>query len=99
MNYLTIEILERFPQLYKITPEIFTETCKEVLNTDIDYNKSWLEQGILDELDLVQVILNLEDKLNISIDDDLGNKIIELTNNPPDFRIVNRINNLNKLLP
>ena len=99
MNYLTIEIFDRFPQLYKITPEIFTKTCKEVLNTDIDYNKSWLEQGILDELDLVQVILNLEDKLNISIDDDLGNKIIELTNNPPDFRIVNRINNLNKLLP
>jgi acyl carrier protein len=99
MNYLTIEILERFPQLYKITPEIFTETCREVLNTDVNYNKSWLEQGILDELDLILVILSLEEELNISIDDDIGSEIIKLTNNPPDFRIVNRINNLNKLLP
>jgi acyl carrier protein len=99
MNYLTLEILERFPQLYKITPEIFIETCKEVLNTDVNYNKSWLEQGILDELDLILVILSLEEELNISIDDDIGSEIIKLTNNPPDFRIVNRINNLNKLLP
>ena len=73
MNYLTIEILQRFPQLYKITPDIFTKTCKEVLDIEVDYNKSWWDQGIVE--------------------------IIKLTNNPPDFRIVNRINNLDKLLP
>jgi acyl carrier protein len=99
MNYLTPEILDRFPQLYKITPQIFSETCKEVLNIDIDYNKSWLDQGIVDELDLVQVIINLEAKLDISINDDIGVEMVKLTNNPPDFRIVNRINNLDKLLP
>lgn len=99
MNYLNIEILQRFPQLYKITPDIFTKTCKEVLNIDIDYNKSWLDQGIVDELDLVQVIINLEAKLDISINDDIGVEMVKLTNNPPDFRIVNRINNLDKLLP
>ena len=99
MNYLTIEILQRFPQLYKITPDIFTKTCKEVLDIDIDYNKSWWEQGIVDELDVIEVIIRLEAKLDISINDDIGVEIIKLTNNPPDFRIVNRINNLDKLLP
>lgn len=99
MNYLTIEILQRFPQLYKITPDIFTKTCKEVLDIEVDYNKSWWDQGIVDELDVIEVIIRLEAKLDISINDDIGVEIIKLTNNPPDFRIVNRINNLDKLLP
>ena len=99
MNYLTIEILQRFPQLYKITPDIFTKTCKEVLDIEVDYNKSWWDQGIIDELDVIEVIIRLEAKLDISINDDIGVEIIKLTNNPPDFRIVNRINNLDKLLP
>ena len=92
MNYLTIEILQRFPQLYKITPDIFTKTCKEVLDIEVDYNKSWWDQGIVDELDVIEVIIRLEAKLDISINDDIGVEIITLTNNPPDFRIVNRIN-------
>lgn len=99
MNYLTIEILQRFPQLYKITPDIFTKTCKEVLDIEVDYNKSWWDQGIVDELDVIEVIIRLEAKLDISINDDIGVEIIKLTNNPPDFRIVNRINNLDKLIP
>ena len=99
MNYLTIEILQRFPQLYKITPDIFTKTCKEVLDIEVDYNKSWWDQGIIDELDVIEVIIRLEAKLDISINDDIGVEIIKLTNNPPDFRIVNRINNLDKLIP
>lgn len=99
MSYLTPEILDRFPQLYKITPQIFFETCKEVLDIEVDYNKSWQDQGIVDPLDIIQVIIKLEHRLKISINDDIGIKMIELTSNPPDFRIVNRINNLDKLIP
>jgi len=99
MNYWTTEVFDRFPQLYKITTQIFSETCKEVLDIDVDYNKSWLDQGIVDELDVIEVIIRLESKLNIAINDEIGIEIIKLTNNPPDFRLSNRINNLNKLFP
>jgi len=98
MNYLTLEIFQKDPQLLKIDNQIISQACKEVLNFDLKFDKTWIEQNIVDELDLISIIIWIEDTLGIYIPDEVANQFFVLDKNPPNFKLTTRINNLNTLL-
>ena len=98
MNYLTLEIFQKDPQLLKIDNQIISQACKEVLNFDLKFDKTWIEQNIVDEMDLISIIVWIEGRLGIYIPDEVFHQFFVLDKNPPNFKLTTRINNLNTLL-
>lgn len=87
-----------------IKEEHIYKALKDVLDVnrhEVDFNKTWIDHGA-DELDNVELIMWFEKELNISIDDnvamkylDLGNKIYDL----PGLKMRMRSDKLEKILP
>lgn len=69
------EMIKRCPNIVKVTPEILMEIAKEKFNIEIDFNKDWQDNGF-DDLDSVEVIMELEKRLNIVITDDVADAFI-----------------------
>jgi acyl carrier protein len=69
------EMIKRCPDIVKVTPDIMMEIAKEKFNIEIDFNKDWQDNGF-DDLDSVEVIMELEKRLNIVITDDVADAFI-----------------------
>lgn len=69
------EIIKRCPDIVKVTPEILMEIAKEKFDIEIDFNKTWQENGF-DDLDAVEMIMEFEKRLNIVITDDVADAFI-----------------------
>jgi acyl carrier protein len=72
------EILIACPGLEKVTFNHY----KDFLGDDFDPNKTWIEMGF-DDLDIVELIMHLEKKLDFEFPDYLVDKVfgIDLSNN------------------
>jgi len=69
------EMIKRCPDIIKITPDIFMEIAKEKFDIEVDFNKTWGDNGF-DDLDSVEMIMELEKRLNIVITDDVADAFI-----------------------
>ena len=69
------EMIMKCPDIIKVTPDIMMEIAKEKFDIEIDFNKTWGENGF-DDLDSVEVIMELEKRLNIVITDDVADAFI-----------------------
>lgn len=94
-------------EIYKICPDVkligldnLIEFAKKVSGDDsfqLDLTKTFGEQGF-DELDCVEIIMKLENKLNISIHDDVADFIVSIDSKPDFLLQVLRENQINKIL-
>jgi len=70
------QIIINHPYLMKITPTVLskcfeiTDMFGQVAGKDLDYTKTYGEQG-LDDLDIIRMVMYLEKDLNINIHDDI----------------------------
>lgn len=92
-----MSIYNKYPLLKKISLSLITDILeyKKLLKSPFSTNKTWSEMG-LDELDLVELIMEIELKLDIHIPDELCQIIID--NKPQIFLEQHREDQLNKIL-
>jgi acyl carrier protein len=88
---------DKQPDLWKVKPHHLTKIVNDKLGINLDFNKTWLENG-LDDLDMVELIMQLEKDLDINIPDELAEIIF---NDKPsiiyDVVAENRVDKINKL--
>jgi acyl carrier protein len=64
------EMVERIPNIVKVTPEILSKVFEDKMGMILDFDKTYGEHGA-DELDCVEIIMELEKILDIVITDDV----------------------------
>ena len=64
------QIILKHPHLIKITPTVLSKSFNNLTGEDLDYTKTYGEQG-LDDLDIIEMVMYLEKDLNIHIHDDI----------------------------
>ena len=79
------EMIERCPDIVKITPEIMIEVSNTKLNLPLDINKTWVDNGD-DDLDVIEMVMELEKRLDIAITDDVAEAFTQGGNKPPIFK-------------
>jgi acyl carrier protein len=82
-------------KLEKINPELFAKIFKEKIKEDLDFNEPLCEQ--LDELDYIEIIMEIEKRLDIAISDDDLEKNSNKSPNEIFVQII-RDKKLNKIL-
>ena len=75
------QIILKHPHLIKITHTVLSKAFNNLTGEDLDYSKTWGEQG-LDDLDLIEMVMYLEKELNISIHDELIDTIFNTESYP-----------------
>lgn len=75
------QIIIKHPHLIKITPNVLSKAFNNLTGEDLDYSKTWGEQG-LGDLDLVEMVMYLERDLNIHIHDDIVDTIFNSESYP-----------------
>lgn len=70
-------IISNHPNLMKITPSSFSKIFRNITGEDLDYTKTYGEQG-LDDLDLVELVMHLEKEFNIHIHDEVSDIIFNI---------------------
>ena len=88
------EMIKRCPDIIKVTPQIINEVAIKVMGQPLDFNKTLAENG-WDDLDGVEMIMELEKKLNIVIFDDVADAFIQ--GKPPQFVQYNRNKRIEEL--
>lgn len=85
-------------ELQKKNPDLLKITKGELISLipDIDFNKTWKEMGY-DELDVIEIVMELEKRLNIEITDREVEILFDPNLKPPDFSALIRLDKLNKL--
>lgn len=63
------EMIVRCPDIIKVTPHIMSEISLEKFGCQLDFSKSWEDNGY-DDLDGVEMVIELEKRLDIIIPDD-----------------------------
>lgn len=82
-------------KLEQIDPTLFAEVFKEKVKEDLDFNESLFEQ--IDGLDYVEIIMEIEKRLDIAISDDDIEKNLTKPPNKIFIQII-REEKLNKIL-
>lgn len=88
------EMLLRIPDMIKITPQIMNEVAIKIIGQELDFNKT-LHQNGFDDLDGVEMVMELEKRLSIVIDDFVADAFIN--NKPPQFLKFNRNKKIEEL--
>jgi len=88
------EMIKRCPDIVKITPQIMNEVSIKIMGQELDFNKTLAENG-WDGLDGVEMIMELEKKLNIVIFDEVAAAFTE--GKPPKFVQYNRNKKIEEL--
>ena len=78
------QIISNHPHLMKITPSTFSKVFKNLTGEDLDYTKTYGEQGF-DDLDLVEMVMHLEKEFNIHIHDEVIYIIFNIDMYPVNF--------------
>ena len=79
------EMIQRCPDIVKVTPEIMNEIVYNITGDKLDMNKTWSDNG-LDDLDCVEFIMHIEKRLNIFITDDVADAFTRYNEKPKVFR-------------
>jgi len=64
------QIIIKHPYLMKITSSTFSKVFKDYTGEDLDYTKTYGEQGLV-VFSLFEMVMNIERELNIHIHDDI----------------------------
>lgn len=88
------EMLLRIPDMIKITPQIMNEVAIKIIGQELDFNKT-LHQNGFDDLDAVEMVMELEKRLSIVIDDFVADAFIN--SKPPQFLQYNRNKRIEEL--
>jgi acyl carrier protein len=83
------QIILNHPDLMKITTSAFCKVFKDVTGEDLDYTKTYGEQG-LGDLDIIEMVMYLEKELNISVHDELTDTIFHIDSYPINFTLWHR---------
>ena len=78
-------IFIKHPQLNKITEQLVNDIVLQKIDVILDYNKSLGDNG-LDDLDCVELAMEIEKRLNISIQDDVLDFLFNTNKKPPRFQ-------------
>ena len=79
------QILISHPQLNKITEQMMNDVTLDKLGVVLDYNKSLGENGF-DDLDCVEVVMEIEKRLNIVVPDHILDLLFNINKKPPRFQ-------------
>lgn len=79
------DILIEHPQMKLVSEQLVNDIALEKLNINLDYNKNLMDNG-LDDLDCVELAMEIEKRLNISIPDDVLDFLFNVNRKPPMFR-------------
>jgi acyl carrier protein len=73
------------PQLNKITEQMMNDITLDKLGVVLDYNKSLGENGF-DDLDCIEVVMELEKRLDIVVPDHILDLLFNVNKKPPRFQ-------------
>ena len=90
------EMIQRCPDILKVTPEILSKVFEDKIGKTLDFNKTYGEHGV-DELDCVETIMELEKILDINIPDDVCEYFIAENIKPVLFTQYNRNKKIEQL--
>ncbi len=90
------EMIEKCPDIIKITHQSLIKAINKVGYTEFDFNKTWSQNGF-DELDGVETIMELEKQLGIVISDDVAEEYIKGDKIPIIFTQYNRSKKIEQL--
>ena len=83
------QIILNHPHLIKITPSVLSKAFNNLTGEDLDYSKTWGEQG-LDDLDIIEMVMYLERDLNIHIHDDIVDTLFNTESYPINMTLLYR---------
>jgi acyl carrier protein len=83
------QIIIKHTHLIKITPSDLSKAFNNLTGEDLDYSKTYGDQG-LDDLDLVELVMYLEKDLNIHIHDDIVDTLFSSESYPINMTLWNR---------
>ena len=90
------EMIQRCPDILKVTPEILSKVFENKMGLSLDFNKTFGKHGV-DELDCVEIIMELEKILDIVIPDDVCEYFISEKTKPVLFTQYNRNKKIEQL--
>lgn len=79
------QIIVDNPQLNKITEQMMNEITLDKIGVILDYNKTLGDNGF-DDLDCVEVVMELEKKLDIVVPDHILDLLFNTDKKPPRFQ-------------
>jgi acyl carrier protein len=79
------QILNKNPQLNKITEELLNQISFDKIGVNLDNNKTLGDHGF-DDLDCIEVVMEIEKRLDIVISDDIVDLLFNVYKKPPRFR-------------
>jgi hypothetical protein len=90
------QIILKHPDLMKITPSDLSKAFNNLTGEDLDYSKTWGEQG-LGDLDIIEMVMNIERELNIHIHDDIVDTLFNTETYPINMTLWHREERLGEL--
>ena len=88
------EMIKRCPDIVKVTTQVINQVAVKIVGQELDFSKTLSDNGV-DDLDGVEMIMELEKKLNIVIFDDVADAFIQ--GKPPQFVLYNRNKRIEEL--
>ena len=83
------QIILKHPYLMKITPSVLSKCFNNLTGEDLDYSKTYGEQG-LDDLDIIRMVMYIAVELNMYIHDDIVDTIFSSESYPINFTLLYR---------
>ena len=83
------EMVQQCPGLVKVTVPVMNEVAIKVMGEPLNFNKTYDEMGF-DDLDCVEMIMELEKKLDIYITDEVADAFINGKSKPFNVSQYNR---------
>lgn len=90
------EMVKKCPGLTKVTVDVMNEVAIKIMGEPLNFNKTYGEMGF-DDLDCVEMIMELEKRLDIYISDDVADVFVNGSNKPFNVSQYNRDKKLNSL--
>jgi acyl carrier protein len=79
------QLINKNPQLNKITEELINQISIEKYSINLDYKKTLGDNGF-DDLDCIEMVMEIEKRLDIVISDDIVDFLFNVGEKPPRFR-------------
>jgi len=79
------QIINDNPQLNKISEKLINQISFEKYSINLDYNKTFGDNGF-DDLDCIEMVMEIEKRLDILISDDIIGLLFDVDRKPPKFK-------------
>ena len=90
------QIILKHPHLIKITPSVLSKAFNNLTGEDLDYTKTYGEQG-LDDLDIIRMVMYIAVELNMYIHDDIVDTLFSSESYPINMTLWHREERLGEL--